>query len=135
MKDGRLIPIVVCAPERIKELPDVPTFKEVGVPALSRMPHFGILGPKGMPRDVVDKIKAVSTNSSDVPLVDVRILSGPRVFHAAVRNAMNTPEARERFVSLGVEAAPTQPEELRKWVEDALKHWGPVIRDSGYVLQ
>ena len=56
-------------------------------------------------------------------------------FRTAVRNAMLTPEAKERFTSLGIEATPTQPEELRKWVEDALKHWGPVIRDSGYVLQ
>jgi len=56
IRDGRLIPIVVAAPQRMKEHPNVPTFGEVGLPALNRMSHFGFVGPKGMPRSAVDRV-------------------------------------------------------------------------------
>lgn len=54
----RLVPIVVVSPTRLASLPDVPTFKEVGLEAVNRPSFFGLWGPKGIPRDVVDKINA-----------------------------------------------------------------------------
>jgi tripartite-type tricarboxylate transporter receptor subunit TctC len=58
IKDKRLIPIVVAAPQRLKELPDVPTFKEVGLEPVNRLAYYGIYGPKGLPKEVVEKVSA-----------------------------------------------------------------------------
>lgn len=73
IKDGRLIAIVVSAPNRLPQLPNVPTFKEVGLEPVNRMAYYGIHGPKGMPKDVVDKIYTSVKKTLDDPAVKKRI--------------------------------------------------------------
>jgi tripartite-type tricarboxylate transporter receptor subunit TctC len=70
---GRLVPIVVSAPQRIAQLPNVPTFKEVGLEPVNRMAYYGIYGPKGLPREVVDKINAAVRKALEDPAVRKRI--------------------------------------------------------------
>ena len=73
IKDGRLVPIVVAAPQRLPQLPNVPTFKEVGLEPVNRMAYYGIHGPKGMPKEIVDKIYAAVKKALDDPAVKKRI--------------------------------------------------------------
>ena len=73
IKDGRLIAIVVAAPQRLTQLPNVPTFKEVGLEPVNRMAYYGVLGPKGMPRDLVDKLASAIKKTSELPEVRKRI--------------------------------------------------------------
>ena len=73
IKDGRLIAIVVAAPQRLVQLPDVPTFKEVGLEPVNRMAYYGIYGPKGLPKEVVDKVSAAVKKTLEDPAVKKRI--------------------------------------------------------------
>ncbi len=73
IKDGRLIAIVVAAPARLAQLPNVPTFKEVGLEPVNRMAYYGIYGPKGLPKEVVDKVSAAVKKTLEDANVKKRI--------------------------------------------------------------
>ena len=73
IKAGKLVAIVVAAPNRLATLPDVPTFKEVGLEPVNRMAYYGIIGPKGLPKDVTDKIYNATRQALADPAVRKRI--------------------------------------------------------------
>ncbi len=73
IQSNRLVPMIVAAPQRLSQLPNVPTFKEVGLDAVNRMAYYGIYGPKGIPKDVVDKIHASVIKALQDPAVKKRI--------------------------------------------------------------
>ncbi|MFN8837917.1 MAG: tripartite tricarboxylate transporter substrate-binding protein, partial [Burkholderiales bacterium] len=70
---GKLIPIVVAAPEKVAVLPGIPTFKEVGLEPVNRMAYYGIVGPKGLPAPVVERLHAAAKKTLEDPGVAKRI--------------------------------------------------------------
>lgn len=98
IKDGRLIPIVVAAPKRLAQLPNVPTFAEVGLAPANRMAYYGLLGPAGMPKDIVDKIYAAAQKAVLDPAVRKRIeetgsiinVNGPEAFSKEIASEYAT---------------------------------------------
>lgn len=73
IQSGKLHAIVVAAPQRLTVLPNVPTFKEVGLEPVNRMAYYGIYGPKGLPKEVVDKVNSGVKKALEDPAVRKRI--------------------------------------------------------------
>jgi tripartite-type tricarboxylate transporter receptor subunit TctC len=107
IKDGRLIPIVVAAPQRLAQLPNVPTFKEVGLEPVNRMAYYGIVGPKGMPREVVDRISA------------------------AVRKALEDAGVRKRIEDTGSLVIGNTPEQFAAQIKAELEVYRSVVAKQG----
>jgi len=108
---GKLRVLAVSGRQRARSAPEIPTFQELGLKGIDKNPWLAFFGPAGLQPGFVNGL------------------------YTAVRVAMETPEAKERFAALGVEPTLAPQDELRRWVSEAIAHWGPVIRDSGYVLQ
>jgi tripartite-type tricarboxylate transporter receptor subunit TctC len=86
IKDKRLLAMAVAAPERLPDLPGVPTFKELGLEPVNRPAFYGIYGPKAMPKALVQKLNAALLKVLQDPAVIKRIeATGSKVIG-------NTPE-------------------------------------------
>ena len=105
IKSGRLIPLVVAAPERLKELPNVPTLKEVGLEPVNRAAFYGIYGPKNLPKPVVDKI------------------------NGAVRKVLEDPEARARIEETGSIILGTSPDEFAQQIKAEYEVYAKVVQE------
>ena len=111
IKDNRLIAIVVSAPQRLAVLPNVPTFKEVGLEPVNRMAYYGIYGPKGLPKDVVDKV------------------------NAAVRATVAMPEVRKRIEDTGSIVLANTPEEFAAQIRAEFDVYKKVVAAQKLVLE
>lgn len=103
IKSGRLIPIVVAAPQRLPSLPNVPTFKEVGLEPVNRMAFYGIYGPKGLSKEVVTKV------------------------HAAAKKALDVADVKKRIADSGAILVGNSPEEFSKQIRDELAVYKTVV--------
>ena len=111
IQSNRLIPIVVAAPQRLALLPNVPTFKEVGLEPVNRMAYYGIYGPKGLPRDVVDKI------------------------NAGVRKALEDPAVKKRIEETGSFIVATSPEQFAAQIKAEYEVYKRVVDSANLKLE
>ncbi len=106
IKEGKLIPIVVASPERSKALPNVPTFKEVGLEPANRVAWYGIVGPKGLPKDIVDKV------------------------HKSVKETLEDPEVRKRIEDTGSIIVANTPEQFAQQIKEEFEVYKRVTAEQ-----
>lgn len=106
IKAGKLIPIAVAAPERLKDFPNVPTFKELGMEQVNRPAYYGILGPKGLPKEVIDKV------------------------NAAVKKTLADPEVKKKIEDTGSLVLGNTPDEFAKQIEAEFAVYKKVVTDN-----
>ena len=102
-KTGRLKALAVSTSRRSAAAPDVPSVAEQGVPGFNYATWYGILGPAGLPRDIVTKLNTEL----------VRILRDK--------------EVSQKLASSGAEPAPGTPEEFAKYMRAEYDQWRKTI--------
>jgi tripartite-type tricarboxylate transporter receptor subunit TctC len=106
VQSGKLRVLGVTAAARLPAFADVPTFAEIGATDLVVEHWWGLLGPAGTPRPVVERLES------------------------EVAKALAVPEVRERFAGLGVEPRSSTSAEFRALVETYVKRWARVVREN-----
>jgi tripartite-type tricarboxylate transporter receptor subunit TctC len=104
IKSGRLRPVAVTSAKRLASYPDVPTVAESGMPGFELLSWYGLWGPAGMPKDVVDKL------------------------NAAVAKAVQSPHVKARFADLSFETSENTPAQFAKLIQEEIKRVGVVIK-------
>lgn len=107
IKAGRLRAIAVGGAKRSILAPDIPTVAEAGLPGFSVLSWTGVVAPAGTPS----------------PLVNA--------YSAHIREILGVPEVREKLMTIGLEPAPTTPEELAAIIRADLAKWDKTIKATG----
>jgi tripartite-type tricarboxylate transporter receptor subunit TctC len=104
---GRLKPLAVTGNRRSTALPDVPTLAEAGVPGVDVVGWQGIIGPRGVPPEIVTTL------------------------NSAFAEAQAMPAVRERLERDGYELDASSPDEFAAFITDQYEKWGAFIRAEG----
>jgi tripartite-type tricarboxylate transporter receptor subunit TctC len=105
IKAGKLRAIAVSSPKRSRSMPDVPTVAENGIPDFAAGSWFGLLAPRGTPREIIDKL------------------------NAGVSQAMISLESR--FISEGADPVGGTPEFFKDFIQSEYTKWKKVVIASG----
>jgi tripartite-type tricarboxylate transporter receptor subunit TctC len=111
LKDGKLRALAVTSPNRLPELPDVPTMAEAGITGAEAVFWTGLFVPKGTPKEIVSRLEA------------------------EVRTAMQDPEIRQRLRTLATEATSSSPAEFAGRITAELKAWSEVAKAANVTLE
>jgi len=110
VRAGSIKAYAVTSDMRLPQAPDIPTFAEMGLPAVSWSGWYGFFAPRGTPMDIIGKLNAAA----------VEVLAHPAV--------------RSRFAALGLEIFPRErqtPEALGALVKAGAEKWWPLIKEFG----
>jgi tripartite-type tricarboxylate transporter receptor subunit TctC len=106
IRSGKIRPIGVTSPKRLAALPAVATVAET-LPGFESSQWFGILAPAGTPRPIVERL------------------------YQAITNASRTPELKEKFAAMSIEAVNSTPDAFAKVIRDEVVTWGKVVQAAG----
>ena len=106
VKEGRLRALGVATSERSPIAPEVPPISDT-VKGYDLRPWWGLAGPAGMPKDVVDKL------------------------YAATTQVLADPEVQERFKNLGLIITPMTTQQFNDFTVTELAKWSKIVKDSG----
>jgi tripartite-type tricarboxylate transporter receptor subunit TctC len=107
IKAGNLKPIALGARERATQAPDVPTTAEVGMPELLIENWYGMVGPAGLPREILDRINRVAVE------------------------AMSDAGVKDKLADQGLTLVPQTPEEFRAFIAKDAVRWANVVKKAG----
>jgi tripartite-type tricarboxylate transporter receptor subunit TctC len=107
VKSGKLRALGVTTPKRNAAAPEVPTVSEAGLKGFDVVLYSGVLGPAGMPAAVVNKL------------------------NSELAKAVNVPEVKNTYSSLGVDALTDTPEQFAAHIASEIIKLGKAVRAAG----
>ncbi|RXH23855.1 LacI family transcriptional regulator [Bradyrhizobium nanningense] len=107
VKAGALRPIAVGSAARAPTAPEVPTTAEAGFAGLRIENWYGMVAPKGTPKEIVTALHALATK------------------------AMAEPAVKEKLAAQGATLVGDEPEHFRQFIADETAKWAKVIKDAG----
>jgi tripartite-type tricarboxylate transporter receptor subunit TctC len=106
IREGKLRALAISTPQRLPQLPDVPTFSEVGIRGFDVTNWYSVMGPKDLPKEIVAKI------------------------NDAVKKAMTDPAIRPKLEAQGVQFGGAQtPEEFNAFIKTELTKYQRLVKE------
>jgi tripartite-type tricarboxylate transporter receptor subunit TctC len=107
VKAGKLKPLAVTGAKRAGVLPEVPTVIGSGLPGFEVTSWFAVFAPAKTAKDIITKL------------------------NGEIVKILNSADVKEKLTQLGVDAAPTTPEELAAFAKAETEKWGKVVKATG----
>ena len=111
VKAGRIRALAAANEKRLEQLPDVPTFAELGYKGMEAGLWYGMLAPKGTPQEVIKRL------------------------NAAINEALKQSDVRQRFAASSVEIVGGTPKEFGAYIAAEIKRWGEVSRAANIHIE
>lgn len=110
IKGGKVKPLAVANPTRLPQLPDVPTFAELGYPSVVASADVGVVTTAGTPVDVV------------------------QAMNQKIVQAVKTPEINQKLIDFGIQPVGNSPAEYAELLKSETQRWHKLIKDLGIKL-
>ena len=111
IKAGKLLGVAVTTAQRSPAAPEIPTIAESGLPGYDVSSWAGVVGPAGLPRPIVDRLRDEFA----------------KVLHSA--------DVKERLAAEGASPIANQPEQFAAFIVDELAKWGKTARDANAKIE
>ena len=108
---GKVKILATSGKKRSTAVPDVPTFAELGVNGVEAEGWFGFFAPAKTPKAIVD------------------------LLNRSLNQALTSPDVAERLTKLGMDPAPSTPEEFGRTLAADYAKWGPVVKATGFTAE
>lgn len=104
---GKLKALAISTPNRVPQLPDVPTFVETGITGFDVTNWYGVFAPANTPKDIVRKL------------------------NTEINKAMETPAVREKLIAVGTQLGGGTPEDFEKFLKAELAKYARLVKEAG----
>jgi tripartite-type tricarboxylate transporter receptor subunit TctC len=111
IREGKVRALAITSTARSTDLPEVPTMAESGLPNVTSVTYYGILGPVGLPADVVDRL------------------------NGDVNETLKSPELRASMGKLGFEPKGGSPRDFAALLTSDMQKWVPVVKATGFQME
>lgn len=110
IRSGQVRALAVTGAKRHPLLPDVPTLEESGMKGFDAMQWYGVVGPAGMPADIV------------------------AILNQSLNKVLRMPDLKERLAAEALDPLPMEPAQFRQFIVDDIARWTRVAQERNIHL-